>query len=40
MRNIASLIDRVLASGGDVIVCEAVKKEVHALCDQYPLYGQ
>ena len=40
MRNIASLIDRVLASGGDVTVCEAVKKEVHALCDQYPLYGQ
>jgi glycine hydroxymethyltransferase len=40
MRNIASLIDRVLASGGDVTVCEAVKKEVQALCDQYPLYGQ
>ena len=39
MRNVASLIDRVLTSGGDATVCEEVKKEVHALCDQYPLYG-
>ena len=39
MRTVASLIDRVLASGGDKTVCEEVKEEVHGLCDEYPLYG-
>jgi glycine hydroxymethyltransferase len=39
VREIASMIDRVLASGGDDEVCSEVKKEVHAMCLRYPLYG-
>ena len=39
MHTIASMIDRVLASGGDEEVCSAVKEEVRALCDRYPLYS-
>ncbi len=39
MRAIASMIDRVLVSGGDEAVCLEVRKEVEAMCDQYPLYG-
>jgi glycine hydroxymethyltransferase len=39
MRSVASMIDRVLASGGDDAVCKAVHEEVHSMCDRYPLYG-
>ena len=39
MQTIASMIDRVLVSGGDAEVCKAVKKEVRTLCDKYPLYN-
>ena len=39
MRTIALMIDRVLASSGDEAVCLEVRKEVEAMCDQYPLYG-
>ena len=35
---VAGLIDRVLASSGDTGVCDAVRSEVHALCDRYPLF--
>ena len=38
MRDVASMIDRVLESGGDAEVCSEVKKEVHAMCLRYPLY--
>jgi glycine hydroxymethyltransferase len=39
MQTIASMIDRVLVSGGDAEVCKAVKEEVRTLCDKYPLYN-
>jgi glycine hydroxymethyltransferase len=39
MQTIASMIDRVLVSGGDAEVCKAVKDEVRTLCDKYPLYN-
>ena len=39
MKSVASMIDRVLASGGDDAVCKSVNEEVRALCDRYPLYG-
>lgn len=39
MRAIASMIDRVLASNGDAEVCSAVRSEVEAMCEKYPLYG-
>ena len=37
MRIIAEWIDRVLRSGGEAATVEAVKREVMAMCDQYPL---
>ncbi len=37
MRTIAQLIDRVLRSGGEEATVAAVKGEVMAMCDQYPL---
>jgi len=39
MRTVASMIDRVLASGGDPEVCNAVQLEVRELCERYPLYS-
>lgn len=39
MRVVASMIDRVLASGGDEEVCKTVKREVHEMCERHPLYG-
>lgn len=39
MHVVASMIDRVLASGGDSEVCETVRGEVQELCQRYPLYG-
>lgn len=39
MRTVASMIDRVLASGGDAEVCATVRGEVRELCERYPLYG-
>jgi len=39
MRTVASMIDRVLASGGDPEVCSAVQLEVLELCERHPLYG-
>ena len=39
MHVVASMIDRVLASGGDSGVCETVRGEVQELCQRYPLYG-
>jgi glycine hydroxymethyltransferase len=39
MKVVAALIDRVLVSGGDEDVSREVTKDVHALCDTYPLYG-
>jgi glycine hydroxymethyltransferase len=38
MRTVASMIDRVLVSGGDTKVCQTVQQEVRALCERYPLY--
>ncbi len=39
MRTVASMVDRVLESGGDSAVCEQVKVEVNEMCEQHPLYG-
>lgn len=39
MKTVASMIDRVLSSSGDVETCETIRGEVRELCDQYPLYG-
>jgi len=38
MVTVAGLIDRVLAAGGESTVCDAVRNDVHALCDRYPLF--
>ena len=38
MRVVASMIDRVLDSGGDPIVCSEVNGEVRTMCEKYPLY--
>ena len=38
MREVASLIDRVLASNGDEAVTRQVREDVRALCARYPLY--
>jgi glycine hydroxymethyltransferase len=35
---VAAMIDRVLVGGGGVAVCDAVRSDVHALCDRYPLF--
>ncbi|BAH38337.1 MAG TPA: serine hydroxymethyltransferase [Gemmatimonas aurantiaca] len=39
MQEIAALIDRVLSAPEDVATIAAVKRDVKALADQYPLYG-
>ena len=39
MDMIAGWIERVLDAKGDAGVCGAVKGEVQALCEKYPLYG-
>ena len=39
MRQVASMIDRVLDSKGDEAVCAEVRAEVKAMCEKYPLYG-
>jgi len=39
MATVASMIDRVLESGGDAAICAEVKQEVEAMCEKYPLYG-
>ena len=39
MQTVASFIDRVLVSGGDAPTCDAVREEVRAMCEKYPLYG-
>ena len=39
MRQVASMIDRVLDSKGDEAVCAEVSAEVRAMCEKYPLYG-
>ena len=39
MREVASMIDRVLDSKGNEAVCAEVRAEVEALCAKYPLYG-
>lgn len=39
MRTVASMIDRVLSTNGDAEVCSAVRSEVEAMCEKYPLYG-
>jgi glycine hydroxymethyltransferase len=39
MVSVASMIDRVLTSSGDPVVCSKVLGEVQALCEKYPLYG-
>jgi glycine hydroxymethyltransferase len=38
MVTVAGLIDRVLAASGEAAVCDAVRNDVHALCDRYPLF--
>ncbi len=38
MEKIASLIDRVIASGGDPTVASSVKEEVLDLTNRFPLY--
>ncbi|MBX3175297.1 MAG: serine hydroxymethyltransferase [Gemmatimonadaceae bacterium] len=38
MKEIASLIDRVLSAPDDASVTEAVRKDVHALTQDFPLY--
>jgi glycine hydroxymethyltransferase len=38
MAQIATLIDRVLASPEDAATIEAVRAEVHALAARFPLY--
>jgi glycine hydroxymethyltransferase len=38
MRAIAGLIDRVLSAPDDESVASAVRADVEALCDRYPLY--
>ncbi|MCH2138557.1 MAG: serine hydroxymethyltransferase [Phycisphaerales bacterium] len=35
---VAGMIDRVLAGGGNAATCEAVRSDVHAICDRYPLF--
>ncbi len=37
MKQVAALLDRVMGSHGDATTCEAVQKDVHALCDRFPL---
>ncbi len=37
MRQVAELIDRVLAANGDTSVSTAVRDEVRALCAEFPL---
>ena len=37
MRQIAGLIDRVLAAGGDESVAGEVREEVRALCAEFPV---
>ena len=39
MRAVASMIDRVLTSGGNREVCETILGEVREMCQRYPLYG-
>ena len=36
---VVSFIDRVLSNPDDENVIEAVRSEVHAMCQQYPLYN-
>ena len=38
MEVVAGLIDRALVGAGDAAVCDAVRSDVHALCDRYPLF--
>jgi len=38
MVQIAALIDRVLSAPEDAAVSEAVKREVHAMTAEFPLY--
>ncbi len=38
MREVASLIDRVLSSNGDEAVTQQVREDVRSLCARYPLY--
>ncbi|HEU0052397.1 MAG TPA: serine hydroxymethyltransferase [Longimicrobium sp.] len=40
MREIAGLIDRVIASPDDEAVAERVRGEVRELCGRFPLYGE
>lgn len=39
MRTIAGLIDRALQSKGDAKAIEAVRGEVHSMCEQFPLHA-
>jgi len=38
MKEVASLIDRVLASNGDEAVTRQVREDVRNLCARHPLY--
>jgi glycine/serine hydroxymethyltransferase len=38
MRTIAGFIDRVLSAPDDESVAAAVRADVEALCDRFPLY--
>jgi glycine hydroxymethyltransferase len=38
MREVAALLDRVMGSNGDSGMCAAVRDDVRALCDRFPLW--